>query len=168
MATMARMTTTSSAAAMMTAAVGLSPKIVVRSVVVERGSADPPSLFDVSGVTVVLEDEEDPALGLGGLAGLDGLDELDALESAFESGALGAVVESPLSAAGADGLVSDVEGDAGDGLLPCWADTPATMAIRNSALRSTIRRRFMSHLLLGAGEEQGWCRQGPVAQGARR
>jgi len=155
------MTTSSSAAPIRTAAVGLSPKIVVRSVVVERGSADPPSLFDVSGTTVVvLEDEEDPALGLGGLAGLEGLDELDAwlLESAFESDALGAA-ESLLSAAGADGLVSEVEGAAGDGLLLCCADTPATVAIRNSALRNRIRRRFMSHLLLGAGEEQGWCRQ---------
>src|SRR5689334_7137168 len=40
MATMARMTTTSSAEAMMTAAVGLSPKIVVRSMVIVRGSAE--------------------------------------------------------------------------------------------------------------------------------
>ena len=45
MATMARITTTSSAAAMMTAAVGLSPKIVVRSVVTVRGSAEPSSLL---------------------------------------------------------------------------------------------------------------------------
>src|SRR5204862_528310 len=45
MATMARMTTTSRAAAMITAAVGLSPKIVVRSEVTVRGSAEPSSLF---------------------------------------------------------------------------------------------------------------------------
>src|ERR1051325_11261578 len=45
MATMARITTTSSAAAMMTAAVGLRPKIVVRSLVTVRGSAEPSSLL---------------------------------------------------------------------------------------------------------------------------
>jgi hypothetical protein len=44
-ATIARMTTTSSAAAMTTAAVGLSPKIVVRSEVTVRGRAAPSSLF---------------------------------------------------------------------------------------------------------------------------
>src|SRR5207247_1891450 len=41
MATIARITTRSRAAAMMTAAVGLSPKMVVRSSVLERGSAEP-------------------------------------------------------------------------------------------------------------------------------
>src|SRR5215510_10152179 len=40
---MARMTTSSSAAAISTAAVADSPKIVVRSVTAERGSAEPPS-----------------------------------------------------------------------------------------------------------------------------
>src|SRR5438094_7728410 len=40
---MARMTTSRSAAAMSTAAVGDSPKIVVRSVTAERGSAEAPS-----------------------------------------------------------------------------------------------------------------------------
>src|SRR5713101_7592432 len=45
MATIARMTTISSAAAMTTAAVGLSPKIVVRSEVTVRGSAEPSSLL---------------------------------------------------------------------------------------------------------------------------
>src|SRR5258708_20501682 len=40
---MARITTSSSAAAMSTAAVGESPKIVVRSTTVERGRAEAPS-----------------------------------------------------------------------------------------------------------------------------
>src|SRR5213595_659339 len=40
---MARMTTSRSAAAMSTAAVGDSPKMVVRSVTAERGSAEAPS-----------------------------------------------------------------------------------------------------------------------------
>src|SRR6267143_3516402 len=45
---MARITTSSRAAAMSTAAVGDSPKMVVRSTTVERGSAEPPpSLFVV-------------------------------------------------------------------------------------------------------------------------
>src|SRR5947209_18925387 len=42
-ATMARMTTSSSAAAISTAAVGESPKMVVRSTTVERGRAEAPS-----------------------------------------------------------------------------------------------------------------------------
>src|SRR5215468_7668227 len=55
---MARMTTSRSAAAMRTAAVGDSPKIVVRSDTAERGRAEPPSsrrssLFVV--VVLVLE-----------------------------------------------------------------------------------------------------------------
>src|SRR5262249_35065340 len=51
---MARMTTSSRAAAMSTAAVGDSPKIVVRSDTAERGSAEPPSSRRSSLLVVVL------------------------------------------------------------------------------------------------------------------
>jgi hypothetical protein len=95
---------------MSTAAVGLSPKMVVRSLTDDRGSAEAPlssrrvSLFTVplalppgagvvtaglSVVVVVVEDEEpdadgaDGAAGLAdGAAGLDGLVELELLELA--------------------------------------------------------------------------------------
>src|ERR687892_1231045 len=59
MATMARITTTRSAAAMTTAAVGLRPKMVVRSVAAARGKAEPSSLL---------------ALGSAGAAGLEGVE----------------------------------------------------------------------------------------------
>jgi hypothetical protein len=106
MATMASTTTRSRAAAISTAAVGLSPKMVVRSLTDERGSAEAPSSRRVSVVTVplvlplapgagvvtaglsvwvveLLEDEEpdaDGADGVAGLAGLAGLVELELLE----------------------------------------------------------------------------------------
>src|SRR5262250_1023102 len=72
---MARMTTTSSAAAMMTAAVGLSPKIVVRSDDTERGSAELSSLrlwlreprsVDVAGAGVLGALGETLGAGLAG------------------------------------------------------------------------------------------------------
>jgi hypothetical protein len=106
---MASTTTRSSAAAISTAAVGLSPKMVVRSLTEERGSAEAPSSRRVSVVTVplalplapgagvvtaglslvvveLLEDAEpeaagaDGAAGLADGAGLAGLVELELLE----------------------------------------------------------------------------------------
>src|SRR5688572_1761254 len=68
---MARITTRSRAAAMMTAAVGLRPKMVVRSVVVvlERGSAEAlSSLFVVLPLTLPLPLTEPLAAGASGLA----------------------------------------------------------------------------------------------------
>src|SRR5512132_2255611 len=91
MATIARITTTSSAAAMMTAAVGLSPKIVVRSVVTVRGSAEPSSLLlslFTAGLSLLVSVRElllvdfslvTAAPGPRGLAA-DELDELDGPE----------------------------------------------------------------------------------------
>jgi hypothetical protein len=96
---------------MSTAAVGLSPKMVVRSLVAERGSAEAPSSRRVSLLTVpltlplppgagvltaglsvwvvVLEDEEPEADGADGVAGLAdgvvGLVELEPLELACAS-----------------------------------------------------------------------------------
>ena len=76
-ATMARMTTRSRAAAMITAAVGLRPKMVVRSVVVvERGSAEAlSSLFVALSVltpplTLPLPLTEPLAAGAAGFAGV--------------------------------------------------------------------------------------------------
>src|SRR5688500_4895983 len=106
MATMASTTTRSRAAAISTAAVGLSPKMVVRSLTDERGSAEAPSSRCVSLLTVplalplapgagavtaglsvvvveLLEDAEPDAAGADGAAGLAdgaGLAELELLE----------------------------------------------------------------------------------------
>src|SRR5687768_14602951 len=102
---MASTTTRSRAAAISTAAVGLSPKMVVRSLTDERGSAEAPSSRRVSlvtvplalplaagagavtaGLSVVVEDAEpdaagaDGAAGLADGAGLAGLVELELLE----------------------------------------------------------------------------------------
>jgi len=106
---MARTTTRSRAAAISTAAVGLSPKMVVRSLTEDRGSAEAPSSRRVSLVTVPLalplappgagedtaglsvvvvvvddaEPDADGADGAGlvdGVAGLDGLAGLVELE----------------------------------------------------------------------------------------
>jgi hypothetical protein len=110
-ATMASTTTRSRAAAISTAAVGLSPKIVVRSVTDDRGSAEAPSsrldsLLTVPlplapgagavtagfSVVVVVVDEDDDADGAAGADGgagladgLAGLVELELLELACAS-----------------------------------------------------------------------------------
>src|SRR2546427_1817213 len=84
MATMARMTTTSSAAAMMTAAVGLSPKIVVRSEVTVRGSAEPSSLFAPLSLRVSVFEVLERSVVVDELPGALGGVDLESLDDGVE------------------------------------------------------------------------------------
>src|SRR5882762_7871915 len=132
MATMARMTTTSSAAAMMTAAVGLSPKIVVRSDVTVRGSAEPSSLLLVELLVSVRELLERSVLvaAAPGSLGLvaDELDGPDTVPLAEPDG----VETEPL----ADPL----------GLLLVWAMAPPTSPKVTRAMSRRTATLFMLHL----------------------
>jgi hypothetical protein len=161
MATMARMTTTSSAAAMMTAAVGLSPKIVVRSEVTVRGSAAPSSLLEAEPLSLRVS----------------GFEVLERSVVVAEPGALGAVdLESledgedtePL--ADPDGvetepLADDPEGVEAEplaeplGLVLVWAKAPPTSPNVTVAMSRRTATRFMLHLLAGIGSNTGASRR---------
>src|SRR5438093_6140099 len=135
MATMARITTTSSAAAMMTAAVGLSPKIVVRSEVTVRGSAEPSFLV------------------AGELSDLVSLREL--LDRSFVTAELGALDFEPLVESGDDETVplADPEGVDTEppadplGLVLVWAMAPPTSPKVTRAMSRRTATLFMLHLL---------------------
>jgi hypothetical protein len=131
MATMARITTTSSAAAMMTAAVGLSPKIVVRSEVTVRGSAEPSSLFAAE------------------------LLDLVSLRDVVVDGSLaGALDFEPLAESGDDETVPLADPDGVDtepladplGLVLVWAMAPPTSPKVTRAMSRRTATLFMLHL----------------------
>jgi|SRR6266850_6190193 len=140
MATMARMTTTSSAAAMMTAAVGLSPKMVVRSEVTVRGSAEPSSLFAADPLSVRVSVRE-------------------LLERSFvtaeSADPLGALDVEPLVAPGDWDTVplADPEGVETEpladplGLVLVWAMAPPTSPTVTRAMSRRTATLFMLHLL---------------------
>jgi hypothetical protein len=137
---MARTTTRSRAAAISTAAVGLSPKIVVRSVMVERGSAEAPSSrrsvlalpltlpLAPLGVDVVTDDDPValPPDG-GGETDEDSVEPL-ALLPAPPEGVLGEAGELPV--------------------LPLlWASVSAAGAASTAAPSRAISKNFIPHLL---------------------
>src|SRR5438132_3440149 len=135
---MARITTSSSAAAMSTAAVGESPKMVVRSTTVERGRAEAPSSRR-SSVFTELELLERSVV---------------TLPEALPPG----VVTVPLAAgAGALGLsagagAEDVELDDED--VP-WARTSETGAASRAAPSRAANKDFIPHLLSRFGSKAG-------------
>src|SRR3982751_945017 len=144
---MASTTTRSRAAAMSTAAVGLSPKMVVRSLTDERGSAEAPSSRRVSLFTVPLALPLTPGVVTAGLS-------------------LWVVLlddEEPDAAGGVDGAAgADVDGAAGlpdgaDGLvelelleLAC-ANISVTGAASTATPSRATRIDFIPHLLGGYG-----------------
>src|ERR671922_304327 len=139
MATMARMTTTSSAAAMITAAVGLSPKIVVRSEVTVRGSAEPSSLLAAEPLLLLVSVLEvlDRSLvtaepELPGEVDVEPLDEL------------GPEIEPPADPEGVETepLAEPL------GLVLVWATAPPTSPKVTRAMSRRTATRFMLHLLL--------------------
>src|SRR5262245_16172100 len=124
MATMARITTTRSAAAMMTAAVGLRPKIVVRPVAA-RGSAEPSSLLRL-------------LLGAGRACGL-----LRSTSTWPFTSPLG-VESDPVP------LVDSFELDGAwvpAGGVAVWAAAPITRPPTARTMSRTTARLFMLHLL---------------------
>src|SRR3989440_1370541 len=137
---MARITTSSSAAAMSTAAVGESPKMVVRSTTVERGRAEAPSSRR-SSVFTELELLERSVV---------------TLPEALPPGVV--TVPLPLAAgAGALGLsagagAEDVELDDED--VP-WARTSETGAASRAAPSRAANKDFIPHLLTRAGSKAG-------------
>src|SRR5438874_12371767 len=137
---MARITTSSSAAAMSTAAVGESPKMVVRSTTVERGRAEAPSSRR-SSVFTELELLERSVV---------------TLPEALPPGVV--TVPLPLAAgAGALGLsagagAEDVELDDEDGP---WARTSETGAASRAAPSRAANKDFIPHLLTRAGSKAG-------------
>ncbi|HET7342033.1 MAG TPA: hypothetical protein VFL90_11255 [Methylomirabilota bacterium] len=127
------MTTTSSAAAMTTAAVGLSPKMVVRSEVTARGSAEPSSLLlSLFAVVSVLRVSLRVAAGLSEVAG----------------DPLGAVIE-PL--AEPDGVetapLADPAGALWLLLAALWAMAPPARPRVMIAMSRRTATLFMLHLL---------------------
>jgi hypothetical protein len=158
MATMARITTTSSAAAMITAAVGLSPKMVVRSEVTVRGSAEPSSLLagELSlRVSVRVVERSVVVAGLELLELLEApgdftepLDEVDGVETEPLADPDGGVETEPL--ADPDGV--DTEPLAEPlGLVLVWAKAPPTSPNVTVAMSRRTATRFMLHLLPGPG-----------------
>src|SRR5438309_8112851 len=137
---MARITTSSNAAAMSTAAVGESPKMVVRSTTVERGRAEAPSSRR-SSVFTELELLERSVV---------------TLPEALPPGVV--TVPLPLAAgAGALGLsagagAEDVELDDED--VP-WARTSETGAASRAAPSRAANKDFIPHLLTRAGSKAG-------------
>src|SRR5262245_7382477 len=144
MATMARMTTTSSAAAMITAAVGLSPKIVVRSDTTVRGSAEPSSLLlaplslRVSLLRSVVVDE----LELLGAAGLESLAEPDGALTDPLAEPEGPETE-PL--AEPDGVETEPLADPLGLLVVCAMAPPSSPKVTRAMSRRTATL-FMRHL----------------------
>src|SRR5438552_7265867 len=139
---MARITTSSSAAAMSTAAVGESPKMVVRSTTVERGRAEAPSSRRSSVFT---------ELGLLERS-------VVTLPEALPPGVV-TVPDAPPLAAGAGALgwpagagAEDVELDDED--VP-WARTSETGAASRAAPSRAANRDFIPHLLNRSGSKAG-------------
>src|SRR6266850_4776585 len=141
---MARITTSSSAAAMSTAAVGESPKMVVRSTTVERGRAEAPSsrrssvfteleLVELERSVVTLPEALPPGV----------VTVPDALPLAAGAGALGWS-----AGAGAE----DVELDDED--VP-WARISETGAASRAAPSRAANRDFIPHLLTRSGSKAG-------------
>src|SRR6266446_4990177 len=139
---MARITTSSSAAAMSTAAVGESPKMVVRSTTVERGRAEAPSSRR-SSVFTELELLERSVVTLPGALPPGVVTVPDALPLAAGAGALGWS-----AGAGAE----DVELDDED--VP-WARTSETGAASRAAPSRAANKDFIPHLLTRSGSKAG-------------
>src|SRR6267378_3159196 len=142
-ATMARITTSSSAAAMSTAAVGESPKMVVRSTTVERGRAEAPSsrrssvfteleLLELERSVVTLPEALPPGVVTGP----------DALPLAAGAGALGWS-----AGAGAEDVELDED-------VP-WARTSETGAASRAAPSRAANKDFIPHLLRWSGSKAG-------------
>src|SRR5438270_2014154 len=141
---MARITTSSSAAAMSTAAVGESPKMVVRSTTVERGRAEAPSSRRSSVFTELeLELLERSVVTLPEALPPGVVTVPDAPPLAAGAGALGLSV-----GAGAE----DVELDDED--VP-WARTSETGAASRAAPSRAANKDFIPHLLTRAGSKAG-------------
>src|SRR5438552_10612611 len=146
---MARITTSSSAAAMSTAAVGESPKMVVRSTTVERGRAEAPSSRR-SSVFTELELLERSVV---------------TLPEALPPGVV--TVPLPLAAgAGALGLsagagAEDVELDDED---EPWARTSETGAASRAAPSRAANKDFIPHLLSRSGSKAGASDKGVVEE----
>src|SRR5438309_8695041 len=139
---MARITTSSSAAAMSTAAAGESPKMVVRSTTVERGRAEAPSSRR-SSVFTELELLERSVV---------------TLPEALPPGVV-TVPDAPPLAAGAGALgwpagagAEDVELDDED--VP-WARTSETGAASRAAPSRAANKDFIPHLLTRTGSKAG-------------
>jgi hypothetical protein len=137
MATMARITTRSRAAAMMTAAVGLNPKIVVRSTLV-RGDADAPSsrvsLFTEPRTSVELLEVLDSVLVAEGDVAAEPLDD--------DAAGLWSVL---LALDEPEGLVGAAAG--GMVVLPPWASAAVTPPVTSNAPSRAAAKVFMTHLL---------------------
>src|SRR5437660_8724464 len=140
---MARITTSSSAAAMSTAAVGESPKMVVRSTTVERGRAEAPSSRR-SSVFTELELLERSVV---------------TLPEALPPGVVTVPDALPPLAAGAGALgwsagagAEDVELDDED--VP-WARTSETGAASRAAPSRAANKDFIPHLLSRFGSKAG-------------
>ena len=152
MATMARMTTTSSAAAMMTAAVGLSPKIVVRSEVTVRGSAEPSSLFAPLSLRVSVFEVLERSVVADELPGALGAVDLESLEDGAETEPL-----ADPDGVDTEPLADDPEGVETEplaeplGLVLVWAKAPPTSPNVTVAMSRRTATRFMLHLLAGTG-----------------
>src|SRR6185436_2059439 len=126
MATIARITTTSRAAAMTTAAVGLRPKMVVRSVTAERGSAEPSSLRAGVWVSVLRSMLTWPLTSPLGV-------ETEPLAPDEPGGGAGVVAGAWVPA----------------GLLPLCASATVTTPNAASAMSRATAMLFMLHLLRG-------------------
>src|SRR2546422_1060840 len=143
---MARITTSSSAAAMSTAAVGDSPKMVVRSTTVERGSAEAPSslfvVVELERSVLTVPDTLPPGVVIVP----------DALVPAAGAGD-GSFV------AGADGKLEDEDEP--------WASTSATGAAIRAAPSRAACKNFIPHLLGGADSKAGATERAEVGRGRR-
>src|SRR2546427_920160 len=143
---MARITTSSSAAAMSTAAVGDSPKMVVRSTTVERGSAEAPSslfvVVELERSVLTVPDTLPPGVVIVP----------DALVPAAGAGD-GSFV------AGADGKLEDEDEP--------WASTSATGAAIRAAPSRAACKNFIPHLLGGTDSKAGATERAEVGRGRR-
>src|SRR5262245_43079820 len=150
---MARMTTSRSAAAISTAAVGDSPKIVVRSVTAERGRAEPPSSRRSSRFVVVLVLElerseltlpEPDTLPPGVLS----------VPEALPPDGAGVLTlpDEALEPDGCCGAGADVELDDED----VWASTSDTGAASRATPSKPANKAFIPHLL-AVERQQGQC-----------
>src|SRR5439155_1125477 len=143
---MARITTSSSAAAMSTAAVGDSPKMVVRSTTVERGSAEAPSslfvVVELERSVLTVPDTLPPGVVIVP----------DALVPAAGAGD-GSFV------AGADGKLEDEDEP--------WASTSATGAAIRAAPSRAACKNFIPHLPGGTGSKAGATERAEVGRGRR-
>src|SRR5256712_12559926 len=143
---MARITTSSRAAAMSTAAVGDSPKMVVRSTTVERGSAEAPSslcvVVELDRSVLTVPDTLPPGMVI----------------------VPDAVV--PGAGAGGGSFVAGADGKAGDGGGP-WASTSATGAAIRAAPRRAACKNFIPPLLGGTESKAGATERAEVGRGRR-